>query len=108
MPVSSFPPSPSHTSLIRTHTHPLSLLGLSKHTINGILQQYSRSILTDPLTGPSTALSTPDTLSADMATPSVLTPVKPRRDGIFSTRLAGGRAPLTPSRKTPRTHVVPE
>ncbi|KAI7086037.1 cell division cycle protein-like protein Cdc20 [Hortaea werneckii] len=44
-----------------------------------------------------------------MATPSVLTPIKSRRDGIFSTRLAGGRAPLTPSPKTPRTqHVVAE
>jgi cell division cycle 20, cofactor of APC complex len=41
-----------------------------------------------------------------MATPSVLTPVKHRRDGIFSTRLAGGRAPLTPSPKTPRTQNV--
>ena len=41
-----------------------------------------------------------------MATASVLTPVKSRRDGIFSTRLAGGRAPLTPSPKTPRTQVV--
>ena len=38
-----------------------------------------------------------------MATPSVLTPLKSRRDGIFSTRLAGGRAPMTPSPKTPRT-----
>lgn len=41
-----------------------------------------------------------------MATPSVLTPHKQRRDGIFSTRLAGGRAPLTPSPKTPRTQTV--
>ena len=41
-----------------------------------------------------------------MATASVLTPIKSRRDGIFSTRLAGGRAPLTPSPKTPRTQVV--
>ncbi|GAB7351750.1 hypothetical protein MBLNU459_g2331t1 [Dothideomycetes sp. NU459] len=40
-----------------------------------------------------------------MATPSVLTPIK-RRDGIFSTRFAGGRAPLTPSPQTPRQHVV--
>ncbi|KAK4989634.1 WD repeat-containing protein slp1 [Elasticomyces elasticus] len=39
-----------------------------------------------------------------MATPSVLTPVK-RRDGIFSTRFAGGRAPLTPSPQTPRQQV---
>lgn len=36
-----------------------------------------------------------------MASPSVLTPVK-RRDGIFSTRFAGGRAPMTPSPQTPR------
>ncbi|TKA33334.1 hypothetical protein B0A50_00887 [Salinomyces thailandicus] len=44
-----------------------------------------------------------------MATTSVLTPLKTRRDGIFSTRLAGGRAPMTPSPKTPRTQaVVPE
>ncbi|KAK5171296.1 WD repeat-containing protein slp1 [Saxophila tyrrhenica] len=43
-----------------------------------------------------------------MATASVLTPVKHRRDGIFSTRLAGGRAPLTPSPKTPRMHVMQE
>lgn len=42
-----------------------------------------------------------------MATASVITPVK-RRDGIFSTRFAGGRAPLTPSPKTPRTHMVQE
>jgi len=42
-----------------------------------------------------------------MATTSVLTPIK-RRDGIFSTRLAGGRLPLTPSPKTPRTHLVQE
>ncbi len=41
-----------------------------------------------------------------MATASVLTPIKSRRDGIFSTRLAGGRMPLTPSPKTPRTQVV--
>ena len=41
-----------------------------------------------------------------MATASVLSPIKPRRDGIFSTRLAGGRAPLTPSPKTPRTQTV--
>jgi len=42
-----------------------------------------------------------------MATASVLTPIK-RRDGIFSTRFAGGRAPLTPSPNTPRTQVVQE
>lgn len=43
-----------------------------------------------------------------MASTSVLTPIK-RRDGIFSTRFAGGRVPLTPSPKTPRTtHVVQE
>ena len=36
-----------------------------------------------------------------MASTSVLTPIK-RRDGIFSTRLAGGRLPLTPSPQTPR------
>ncbi|KAF2770270.1 cell division cycle protein-like protein Cdc20 [Teratosphaeria nubilosa] len=40
-----------------------------------------------------------------MATTSVQTPIK-RRDGIFSTRLAGGRMPLTPSPKTPRTQLV--
>lgn len=41
-----------------------------------------------------------------MATSSVhLTPVK-RRDGVFSTRLAGGRMPLTPSPQTPRTQLV--
>ena len=34
-----------------------------------------------------------------MATPSVLTPIK-RRDGLFSTRFAGGRQPLTPSPQT--------
>ncbi len=43
-----------------------------------------------------------------MATASVLTPVKHRRDGIFSTRLAGGRLPLTPSPKTSRTQNVQE
>lgn len=43
-----------------------------------------------------------------MATASVLTPIKQRRDGIFSTRLAGGRAPLTPSPQTPKTSVVQE
>jgi len=42
-----------------------------------------------------------------MATTSVQTPLK-RRDGIFSTRLAGGRMPLTPSPKTPRTQVIQE
>ncbi|KAF2163787.1 hypothetical protein M409DRAFT_68352 [Zasmidium cellare ATCC 36951] len=41
-----------------------------------------------------------------MATASVLTPIKQRRDGIFSTRLAGGRAPLTPSPQTPKTQVT--
>jgi hypothetical protein len=42
-----------------------------------------------------------------MATPSVhLTPIKQRRDGVFSTRLAGGRMPLTPSPQTPRTQLV--
>lgn len=40
-----------------------------------------------------------------MASPSVLTPIK-RRDGIFSTRFAGGRAPLTPSPQTPRQQVL--
>ncbi|KAK4555723.1 WD repeat-containing protein slp1 [Recurvomyces mirabilis] len=39
---------------------------------------------------------------ADM---EVITPIK-RRDGIFSTRFAGGRVPLTPSPKTPRTQVI--
>ncbi|KAF2483584.1 WD40-repeat-containing domain protein [Neohortaea acidophila] len=43
-----------------------------------------------------------------MATVSVITPIKLRRDGIFSTRLAGGRAPLTPSPKTPRPQAVQE
>ncbi|KAF2735741.1 meiosis-specific APC/C activator protein AMA1 [Polyplosphaeria fusca] len=37
-----------------------------------------------------------------MATPAVLTPVK-SRSSIFSTRTAGGRMPLTPSPRTPRT-----
>jgi cell division cycle protein 20 (cofactor of APC complex) len=42
-----------------------------------------------------------------MATPSVhLTPIKQRRDGVFSTRLAGGRMPLTPSPQTPRMQLV--
>ena len=36
-----------------------------------------------------------------MASTSVITPIK-RRDGIFSTRFAGGRVPLTPSPQTPR------
>lgn len=40
-----------------------------------------------------------------MATTSVLTPIK-RRDGIFSTRLAGGRLPLTPSPQTPRQQTL--
>ncbi|KAK3110840.1 WD repeat-containing protein slp1 [Teratosphaeriaceae sp. CCFEE 6253] len=40
-----------------------------------------------------------------MATLSVATPLK-CRDSIFSTRFAGGRAPLTPSPKTPRTQAV--
>ena len=40
-----------------------------------------------------------------MATASVLTPIK-RRDGIFSTRLAGGRVPLTPSPQTSKTQVM--
>lgn len=40
-----------------------------------------------------------------MATPSVLTPIK-RRDGLFSTRFAGGRQPLTPSPQTPRQQVL--
>ncbi|TKA80695.1 hypothetical protein B0A55_03679 [Friedmanniomyces simplex] len=42
-----------------------------------------------------------------MATLSVATPLK-CRDSIFSTRFAGGRAPLTPSPKTPRAQVVPQ
>ena len=40
-----------------------------------------------------------------MATPSVITPIK-RRDGLFSTRFAGGRAPLTPSPQTPRQQQI--
>ncbi|KAL2351467.1 WD40-repeat-containing domain protein [Cryomyces antarcticus] len=40
-----------------------------------------------------------------MATTSVLTPIK-RRDGIFSTRTAGCRMPLTPSPQTPRQVTV--
>ncbi|GAM83083.1 hypothetical protein ANO11243_010690 [Dothideomycetidae sp. 11243] len=39
-----------------------------------------------------------------MASTSVLTPIK-RRDGIFSTRFAGGRAPMTPSPQTPRQSI---
>ncbi|EMC99088.1 hypothetical protein BAUCODRAFT_390582 [Baudoinia panamericana UAMH 10762] len=39
---------------------------------------------------------------------SLLTPSKHRHDGIFSTRLAGGRAPLTPPSQTPRTQVIQE
>ena len=41
-----------------------------------------------------------------MATPTVLTPMKQRRDGVFSSHLAGGRMPLTPSPSTPRTQLV--
>ncbi|CAD0014839.1 unnamed protein product [Aureobasidium pullulans] len=40
-----------------------------------------------------------------MASPSVMTPIK-RRDGLFSTRFAGGRAPLTPSPQTPKQHNI--
>jgi len=40
-----------------------------------------------------------------MATTSVYTPIK-RRDGIFSTRFAGGRAPLTPSPQTPCQQTI--
>ncbi|EGP87889.1 unnamed protein product [Zymoseptoria tritici ST99CH_3D1] len=43
-----------------------------------------------------------------MATASVFTPIKQRRDGIFSTRLAGGRAALTPSPQTPKVQAVAE
>ncbi|OCK85878.1 meiosis-specific APC/C activator protein AMA1 [Lepidopterella palustris CBS 459.81] len=39
-----------------------------------------------------------------MASPSVLTPVK-SRNGIFSTRTAGGRMPLTPSPRTPTRQI---
>lgn len=42
-----------------------------------------------------------------MATLSVITPVK-RRDGIFSTRFAGGRAALIPSPQTPKRVVEAE
>ncbi|KAK4627083.1 WD repeat-containing protein slp1 [Fulvia fulva] len=41
-----------------------------------------------------------------MATASVLTPIKSRRDGIFSSRLAGGRMPLSPSPSTPKTAAI--
>ena len=37
-----------------------------------------------------------------MATPVIMTPVK-SRSSLFSTRTAGGRMPLTPSPRTPRT-----
>lgn len=40
-----------------------------------------------------------------MASPAVLTPVK-SRSSIFSTRTAGGRMPLTPSPRTPRSQVI--
>ncbi|QIW97968.1 hypothetical protein AMS68_003486 [Peltaster fructicola] len=43
-----------------------------------------------------------------MAQTSVLTPIKSRRDGIFSSRLAGGYVGLTPSPKTPRVQAVQE
>ncbi|ORY14208.1 WD40-repeat-containing domain protein [Clohesyomyces aquaticus] len=39
-----------------------------------------------------------------MASPAVLTPVK-SRSSIFSTRTAGGRMPLTPSPRTPRSQT---
>ncbi|KAF2758571.1 WD domain-containing protein [Pseudovirgaria hyperparasitica] len=39
-----------------------------------------------------------------MASPAVLTPIK-NRNGIFSTRTAGGRMPLTPSPRTPSRQV---
>lgn len=39
-----------------------------------------------------------------MATLSVITPIK-RRDGIFSTRFAGGRTPLTPSPSSTHHHI---
>jgi cell division cycle protein 20 (cofactor of APC complex) len=39
-----------------------------------------------------------------MASPAVLTPVK-SRSSVFSTRTAGGRMPLTPSPRTPRTQT---
>lgn len=41
-----------------------------------------------------------------MATPSVLEPIKQRRDGIFSTRFAGGRIALTPSPQTPKSQLL--
>ncbi|KAF1347522.1 WD40-repeat-containing domain protein [Delphinella strobiligena] len=40
-----------------------------------------------------------------MASTSVITPIK-RRDGLFSTRFAGGRVPLTPSPQTPRQQML--
>ena len=40
-----------------------------------------------------------------MASPAVLTPVK-SRNGIFSTRTAGGRMPLTPSPRTPTRQIA--
>lgn len=39
-----------------------------------------------------------------MASPAILTPVK-SRSSVFSTRTAGGRMPLTPSPRTPRTQT---
>jgi cell division cycle protein 20 (cofactor of APC complex) len=39
-----------------------------------------------------------------MASSAVLTPVK-SRSSVFSTRTAGGRMPLTPSPRTPRTQT---
>ncbi|KAJ4336121.1 WD repeat-containing protein slp1 [Ascochyta clinopodiicola] len=39
-----------------------------------------------------------------MASPAVLTPVK-NRNAVFSTRAAGGRMPLTPSPRTPKTQT---
>ncbi|KAF2839343.1 WD40 repeat-like protein [Patellaria atrata CBS 101060] len=38
-----------------------------------------------------------------MASPAVLTPVKSRHGGLFSTRTAGGRIALSPSTPSPRT-----
>ncbi|KAF2006749.1 WD40 repeat-like protein [Amniculicola lignicola CBS 123094] len=40
-----------------------------------------------------------------MASPAVLTPVK-SRSSVFSTRTAGGRMPLTPSPRTPRSQNI--
>lgn len=40
-----------------------------------------------------------------MASPAVLTPVK-TRSSVLSTRTAGGRMPLTPSPRTPRSQVL--